>query len=59
MNQRSGIAWVNKTGTGTKWSYTKQVNGKLIKFEDENIYKLYEKSKKCKPYLGYQRLLQS
>ena len=42
MNQ-SGIAWVNKIGN--KWIYTKQVNGKTKKFDDEDIYELHRKVK--------------
>ena len=51
MNQ-SGIAWVNKPSTGTKWYYTKQVNGELIKFIDEDIYNLYKKVKNANHIWG-------
>ena len=42
---KTGIAWVNNTATGTKWIYEKRLNGKFIKIEDANIYNLYKKVK--------------
>lgn len=42
---KSGIAWVNKTGTGTLWRYEKRLDGKTITFTDENIYELHKKVK--------------
>lgn len=38
---RTGIAWVNKIGNN--WIYQRQRNGKMVKFSDPNIIKLYEK----------------
>ena len=38
---KTGIAWVNKTGDF--WTYNRQINGKNIKITDEDIYKLHEK----------------
>lgn len=38
---KSGIAWVNKNGN--QWIYSRKNNGKLIKFEHANIFKLHKK----------------
>ena len=38
---KSGFAWVNKTGN--VWSYSRNINGKFIKISDENIFNLHEK----------------
>ncbi len=38
---QTGIAWVNKVGR--KFKYSRNVNGKNVTIDDENIYRLYEK----------------
>lgn len=42
---KSGIAWVNISSNGKKWIYTKNLNGKYISFDDEDIYELHKKVK--------------
>ena len=50
MNNKSGIAWVNKVGN--KWFYQRQRNGKTIRIGDANIRKLHEKVLKNKQIWG-------
>ena len=38
---KTGIAWVNQTGT--RWTYSRQVNGKSIVLSADTIYELHEK----------------
>jgi len=40
---KTGIAWVNKSGS--KWKYSRKINGKTIEVIDENIYELHKKVK--------------
>ena len=50
MNNKSGIAWVNKVGN--KWFYQRQKNGKIIRISDSNIRKLHERVLKNKQIWG-------
>ena len=49
---KSGIAWVNNPGTGTKWIYERRFNGKTVRFDDTNIYELYKKVKMANQIWG-------
>ena len=46
LNQpnKTGIAWVNKSGSN--WRYSRQINGQPVEIVDENIYELHKKVKK-------------
>ena len=41
MNNKTGIAWVNKSGN--KWIYQRQRNGKQIRFNASDIHELHKK----------------
>ena len=41
---KTGFAWVNKTGN--RYTYSRTVDGKKIEIKDENIYNVYENVKK-------------
>ena len=47
---KSGIAWTNQIGK--KWIYTKRINGKTVKFDDDDIYGLYVKVKNANQIWG-------
>ena len=40
---KTGIAWVNKSGSN--WRYSRKINGKSVEVIDENIYELHKKVK--------------
>ena len=47
---KSGIAWTNQIGK--KWIYTKRINGKTVKFDDDDIYGLFVKVKNANQIWG-------
>lgn len=49
---KSGIAWVNNPGTGTRWIYERRDDGTTVRFDDENIYGLYKKVKNANQIWG-------